>query len=122
MEIRADAAVGQIIAVEVARRLSAAGEVVVELWVGRGGVAVALGGAGTACRESAVTRGVRQGFDAADDVAKVVGGRALSAQGGGVRGRRRFDLSLIHSIVITIQIPGRAAHDAGGPIIGVGGS
>ena len=122
MEVWADASVGQIIAVEVARRLSSAGEEVVEFWVGRGGVAIALGGAGTTCWESAVTRGVCQGFDAADDVAKVVGWRALSSQGGGVRRRCSLDLALIHSIVIAIQIPGRSAHDTGGPIVGVGGS
>ena len=44
----------------------------------------------------------------------------MSAEGAGGRGGG-FDLPLIHAVEVTVEIPGRSADDAAGPVVGVRG-
>ena len=120
LEGRADRAVGEIVAVEVVRGCAAAAEEIIEDGVDRGDVEVALGRAGTARRQAAITAGIGERFDAADDEGIGVTGRSLAAQGSG-RAGGGFGLPLIHTVEVAVEIPGRAADDASGPVVGMRG-
>ena len=124
LEERTDRAVGQIVAVEVIPGVASGCEELIRRRVvreiGVGVVCILRRRAVTTAWQPAVTRGIGERFDPAHDEAIDVGGRALAAEGGGVRGGR-FDLALIHAVEVAIEIPGRAADDAGGPVVGVRG-
>ena len=119
----AHAAVREVVAVEVVRGRSAAGEEIVQHGRQRGGVLLddPAGHVGAAPRQAAVAGGVGEGLDAAHDEAVGVGHGSLAAQGRGIRGGGGFDLALVHAVEVAIQVPGRSADDAAGPVVRVGG-
>ena len=117
---RSDRAVGEVITMEVISGGAAAAQEVIEDGVDRGDVEVALGRAGATRRQAAVAGGEGQRFDSADDEGIVVARRPLAAEGAGGAGGG-FDLPLIHAVEVTVEIPGRPADDAPGPVVGVRG-
>ena len=71
-------------------------------------------------RHAAVAGGVGERFDAASHDRSTVGHGVLPADF--VLGTSGLELALVHAVVISVQVPGRAADDAVVEVIGIGGA
>ena len=118
-EVRTYAAVREVVAVEVVLSRAAPAEEVFRFRVRCRRIVVADYGFCHAFRIATQAGGVGERFDSAGDVAEGIGWRSLVAQRAGGRGGG-FDFPLIHAVVVTIKIPGRAADDACGPVVRMG--